>query len=91
MSEIAKCPLCGDEPDVLVDLFDKQGKYPKGYACCEAEFATVERWNKYAAAMDYAKKTAYWFGLPNGIHNQDNARAEKAMQQAETRVLEVFK
>ena len=91
MSEIAKCPVCGEEPDVLIDLFDKHGKYPKGYSCCGAEFRELEHWNQYAAAMEYAKTTAYWFSLPDGVKHPDDARAEKAMEKAETRVLEVFK
>ena len=56
MSEIAKCPICGDGPDILVDLFDKHGKYPKGYSCCGAEFAELDQWNQYAAAMELAKR-----------------------------------
>lgn len=51
MSKIAKCPMCGDEPDVLIDLFDKHGKYPKGYSCCGAEFIELERWNQYATLL----------------------------------------
>ena len=58
MSEIAKCPLCGDEPNILFDLFDKREEYPKGYSCCEVECRTLTTWNQYAAAMDLAKATA---------------------------------
>ena len=90
MSEIAKCPLCGEMPRI-------QGSDPgyydlKTYHCCgHAVYADNEKpWNQYAAAMEYAMKTAYWFSLPDGIHHPDDARAEKAMEKAETRVLEVF-
>ena len=78
MSEIAKCPWCGDSPDVLVDLFDKHGKYPKGYACCGAEFIELERWNQYAAAMKLAKGFV------------DKSISIKVYNTLHERVLEVF-
>ena len=83
MSEIAKCPHCGEEPDILIDLFDKYGKYPKGYICCGAEFVELDRWNQYAAAMELAKLTV----------QMKTCRAycpERAFLYAQDRVLEVF-
>jgi len=93
MSEIAKCPLCGK--DVKRSIWRPEyegcaGSVVVTVKCCGMEALTVELWNQYAAAMDYAKKTAYWFSLPDSIPHSDDARAEKAMENAETRVLEVF-
>ena len=87
MSEIAKCPCCGKEPEVWC----RDEEIRIRIVCCKHAAYSTLGWNQYAAAMDYAKKTAYWFGLPDGIHHPDDARAEKAMTDAETRVLEVFK
>ena len=94
MSEIAKCPLCGK--DVKKSIWRPEyegcaGSVVITVKCCGMEALTVELWNRYAAAMEYAKTTAYWFSLPDGIKHPDDARAEKAMTDAETRVLEVFK
>ena len=94
MSEIAKCPLCGKDVKKTICRPEYEGcagSVVVPVKCCGMEALTVELWNQYAAAMDYAKKTAYWFSLPDGIKHPDDARAEKAMENAETRVLEVFK
>ena len=88
MSEIAKCQICGEYP--LQSVYNIGGEVLH-YSCCGIQAATIELWNRYAAAMEYAKTTAYWFSLPDGIKHPDDARAEKAMTDAETRVLEVFK
>ena len=94
MIEIAKCPLCGK--DVKKAIWRQEyegcaGSVVIPVKCCGIETIGIELWNKYAAAMDYAKKTAYWFSLPDGIKHPGDARAEKAMTDAESRVLEVFK
>ena len=94
MSEIAKCPLCGK--DVKKSIWRPEyegcaGSVVVTIKCCGMEAVGIELWNQYAAAMEYAKTTAYWFSLPDGIKHPDDARAEKAMTDAETRVLEVFK
>ena len=91
MSEIAKCPLCGKVPgwhdfDIEARIFGGE----RSYFCCGMKASTAVLWNQYAVAMEYAKTTAYWFSLPDGIKHPDDARAEKAMTDAETRVLEVF-
>ena len=93
MSEIAKCPLCGKDVKKSIWRPEYEGcadSVVVTIKCCGMEALTIELWNRYTAAMEYAMKTAYWFGLPDGIHHPDNARAEKAMTDAETRVLEVF-
>ena len=87
MSEIAKCPLCGNSQVETLNEYTT----PSGAYCCGVRCDSFEKWNQYAAAMEYAKKTAYWFSLPDGVKHPDDARAEKAMTDAETRVLEVFK
>lgn len=90
MSEIAKCPMCGKHP-MFPPTYDPCEPSPEAVECCGFVAYTAELWNQYAAAMEYAKTTAYWFSLPEGIKHPDDARAEKAMTDAETRVLEVFK
>lgn len=87
MGEIAKCPICGNQP---IKMVFGAGWAQDGYTCCGNTTDTLKQWNQYAAAMEYAKKTAYWFGLPGGVNHQEDSRAEKAMTDAETRVLEVF-
>ena len=94
MSEIAKCPQCGK--DVKKSIWRPEyegcaGSVVVTIKCCGMEAVGIELWNQYAVAMEYAKTTAYWFSLPDGIKHPDDARAEKAMTDAETRVLEVFK
>ena len=84
MSEERKCPCCGSE----ASDFEQTGIVE----CEECQFmCDIKDLPRIAAAMDYAKKTAYWFRLPDGVKHPDDARAEKAMTDAETRVLEVFK
>lgn len=84
MSE--KCPVCGGKPNKWVD--DGLSLF---WGHCGVTCEGRERWNKYAAAMEYAKKTAYWFSIPDckGYHEED-ARAEESMDAAQKRVLEVF-
>ena len=48
MNEIAKCPLCGKEPDVSVI-----GPHTL-YSCCGCAIDDKVRWNQYAAAMELA-------------------------------------
>lgn len=83
MIEDSKCPCCGAIVMVLVKGTIECFKCP--FQCAAKDFPRI------AAAMEYAKKTAYWFGLPGGVDHQEDARAEQAMRDAETRVLEVFK
>ena len=90
MSEIAKCPICGENPRWFPIVGWESGWKTDMLMCCGYGSTSVKGWSKYAAAMEYAKTTAYWFSLPDGIKHPDDARAEKAMTDAETRVLEVF-
>lgn len=90
MSEIARCPHCGEEPDILIDLFDKHGKYPKGYSCCGAEFVELDRWNKYAAAMELAKAKHQRESIRRNVFGDWDEYDENLLQ-AERRVLEIFK
>ena len=84
MSDIAKCPICGEDPEVLVDIFDKHARYPKGYYCCDVECRTLITWNKYAAAMNLAiVRSAY-------VNTSDVGRLVD-VQLASKRVLEVFR
>ena len=54
MSEIAKCPLCGNSP-VIFPTFDPAEYCPEATECCGAAFTTVRAWNQYAAAMELAR------------------------------------
>lgn len=49
MSEIAKCPRCGETPKRIQY---KAGGF--GHSCCGAEFFCTTYWNQYAAAMELA-------------------------------------
>ena len=88
MSEEMKCPCCGS--DIYVAVSENTGASLRMCLKCELVCPLVCL-PLIAAAMEYAKTTAYWFSLPYGIKHPDDARAEKAMTDAETRVLEVFK
>lgn len=81
MSEIAKCPLCGEIPRTRYGGI--LGKEPVAYMCCGAEFETLVRWNQYASAMNLAKLT----------YQMKTCRAycpERAHLQAQDRILETF-
>lgn len=86
MSETAKCPLCGKDP--VWTYYPNQESLK--ISCCKVSIESHDLWNKYAAAMEYAKKSTYWFGLPGGVDHVEDARAEQAMTDAQNRVLEVF-
>ena len=47
MSEIAKCPVCGNNP-VIYPTHDKSDPWPEATECCGAAFQTVKAWNQYA-------------------------------------------
>lgn len=90
MNEAEKCPVC--RSDGRKERGREDGEYVAYYVCDTCMFMCgLEDLPRIAAAMEYAKKTAYWFGLPSGVDHQEDARAEQAMRDAETRVLEVFK
>ena len=80
MSEIAKCPFCGEEPDQVDHGWNSTCDF---YECCGV-LAEEEQWNKIAAAMELAKLTV----------QMKTCRAycpERAFLYAQDRVLEVFK
>ena len=57
MSEIMKCPICGEYPREL----GKDSYSRKGIFCCGVEMWTKDnpsRWNQYAVAMELARVTA---------------------------------
>ena len=92
MSEIAKCPVCGETPMELVASF---GKSFVAIACCGAEFRKKELWNQYAAAMELARATAE-YGNELGfdeirIDNGGDDPVVGRINDAAMRVLEVFK
>ena len=90
MNEAEKCPVC--RSDGRKERGREDGEYVAYYVCDTCMFMCgLEDLPRISAAMEYAMKTAYWFSLPDGIKHPDDARAEKAMTDAETRVLEVFK
>jgi len=79
MSEIAKCPLCGN---VQIEVLNEHN-VPDGGYCCGVRCASIKKWNQYAAAMELAKLTV----------QMKTCRAycpERAFLYAQDRVLEVF-
>ncbi|MDY0227202.1 MAG: hypothetical protein RBR38_10275 [Desulfomicrobium apsheronum] len=50
MSEIARCPICGQVP---LDKWEVTSVrvFQTGQMCCGVDCNTNERWNQYAAAM----------------------------------------
>ena len=83
MSEIAKCPVCGHDPNLIF--------YPPGeevFRHCGVEITHRKQWNQYAAAMELAKKLKE---LSQCDINTQHAHVEKQVEAAERRVLEVFK
>lgn len=79
MSEIAKCPICGESPKLIF--------YPPGeevFRHCGVEITHRKTWNQYSAAMGLARFTVA----------MKTCRAycpETAYLHAQERVLEVFK
>lgn len=98
MSEIAKCPLCGEIPRTRYGGI--LGKEPVAYMCCGAEFETLVHWNQYAAAMELAKATRTLEDAMEPLNSGKVKMGEAlpairlAMEDqkaCEQRVLEVFK
>ena len=90
MSEIAKCPICGN--CIKVQRPDPSYYNLKTYHCCgHAVYAdTQEKWNKYAAAMELVKRHK---DLDNykGVNPNIITDLVNAITVAEHNVLEVFK
>ena len=60
MPEVAKCPYCNGDPDVGYE-YSSGKRYPASVECCghssfgEKDIISIEKWNRYAAAMELAK------------------------------------
>lgn len=81
MSEIAKCPRCGETPKRIQY---KAGGF--GHICCGAEFFCTTYWNQYAAAMEFARiEYALEHCEPKHEHQY-----QFHLEEARMRVLEVF-
>ena len=48
--EIANCPLCGKGPMIYPYRY-----IPFAYECCGVQCCRIEKWNRYAAAMELAR------------------------------------
>ena len=86
--EVAKCPLCGEWPMIYTYSY-----IPFAYECCRVKCYSIEKWNRYAAAMELA----YRYVESSGPHAEER-QAHIAMKDhhdylklAQDRVLEVFK
>lgn len=82
MSEIAKCPLCGEPEPYLGNIFGDI----TGYGCCGVECQTSDLWNKYAAAMKLARAE---FELDR-CNPEYEHQWQFYIEEARKRVLEVF-
>jgi len=51
MSEVFKCPLCGEEP-LCPPAINIEELHPKSVECCGVVTFTIELWNQYVAAME---------------------------------------
>lgn len=89
MNEIAKCPICGENPNWFPIAGWESGWKTDMLMCCGYGSTSVKGWNKYAAAMELAKWTI-------NIHSTSSVDMpipdiiDKFIA-AEDRVLEVFK
>ena len=84
MQEIAKCPLCGEEPTLKYWDHDSD---PSIYHC-GATFESLEKWNRYAASIELAQ--ALSAGEKYDAVSEIPALVDKICA-AERKVLEVFK
>ena len=50
MTELANCPLCGKGPMIYHYTY-----IPFAYECCGVQCYSIEKWNRYAAAMELAE------------------------------------
>ena len=102
MSEIAKCPFCGEEPEQVDHGRNSTCDF---YECCGV-LAEEEKWNKIAAAMELAKAEVVLdvsstrlledSSIQDGTVELEDWRIShqqimKRLMAAKDRVLEVFK
>ena len=86
MSEVAKCPRCGETPKRIQY---KAGGF--GHSCCGAEFFCTTYWNEYAAAMELARSEVNRAETIKQTDSDEEIHAAHNEQQdALKRVLEVF-
>ena len=83
MSEIAKCPRCGETPKRIQY---KAGGF--GHSCCGAEFFCTTYWNQYAAAMELARELVNLEKCE--VIGPEYHRLEKSIAQMEYRVIKIF-
>ena len=95
MSEIAKCPFCGENPKWVPITGWETGWKTDMLMCCGYGSTAVQGWNQYAAAMGLAQAEV---AASNAIWSVPLERVESAVEagedmlfQAKMRVLEVFK
>ena len=81
MSEIAKCPMCGKEPDVWCR--DEEIRI----VCCKHAVYSTLGWNQYAAAMELAKTIVE----SENCKAEDEYKYQEFVERARQYVLEVFK
>ena len=86
MSEIAKCPICGKEPEVWC----RDEEIRIRIVCCKHAAYSTPGWNQYAAAMELAKTKQKRETIGRNIFGDWDEYDEK-LWQAERRVLKVFK
>ena len=102
MQEKAKCPLSRQEPTLRYWDNDEDPSY---IYCCGAMLASIELWNRYAAAMELAELLAWQEEVEEFISNVQFEgktikgsdlvkilnQAEYLIYAAEFRVRELFK
>ena len=87
MSEIAKCPVCGNPH---VEMLDENIEV-SGASCCGATFTTIKAWNQYAAAMELAgSEVNRAETIKQTDSDEEIHAAHNEQQDALKRVLEVF-
>ena len=55
MPKIARCPLCGKEPDVWC----RDEEWRIRITCCRHVVYSTEGWNRYVAAMELRERVAW--------------------------------
>ena len=87
MSEIAKCPMCGNSQVETLNEYT----IPSGAYCCGVWCSSLEKWNQYAAAMELAKAELYALETVQQIDSDEEIyEAFNIRNEARKRVLEVF-
>ncbi len=98
MGEIAKCPVCGKDPEVWC----RDDEIRIRIVCCKHAAYSTPGWNQHAAAMAYATAEEWFMQTEDyscaasrneaGFKEWDsiNFEAEEALNAAQQRVLEVF-